>query len=195
MNRPTCRVTGCAAIVLARGYCPAHYRRWQRHGDPQAGVPVQMRAASGSSYWSVHQRLTTQHGPAAAQGCAECPASAAVWSYDGTDPGEMTHPTRGYRYSLDLARYRSRCRTCHRQATVARRGPRLDSQRVARLYRAGASGPGIAAYLGVSRATVYRALRSHGVPIRSRTTRHRKPDINPQTTHTITSQQHPPDLD
>jgi hypothetical protein len=188
----TCSVTGCGEPVLGRGYCAAHYRRWQRHGDPQAGVPVQMRAATGSSYWSVRQRLTTQLGPAAAQGCAECPAPAAVWSYDGTDPAELAHPARGYRYSLVLARYRPRCRSCHRQATVARRGPRLDGQRVARLYRSGASGPGIAAYLGVSRATVYRALRSHGVPIRSRTTRHRRPDSTHPDDHLTTALTRPP---
>jgi len=106
-------------------------------------------------------------GPAAGRPCAECSAPACVWSYDGADPTERIDPARGYRYSLDLARYRPQCRSCHRRTTA------LDVERVARLYRAGASSAGIAALLDVSPATVLRALRSHDVPIRSRTRRSR----------------------
>ncbi|AMO55555.1 Cys-rich domain protein [Endozoicomonas montiporae CL-33] len=28
-----CSVTECDKVVLARGLCAKHYRRWQRHGD------------------------------------------------------------------------------------------------------------------------------------------------------------------
>ena len=39
MNNRTCRVPGCDAPVGrsgAGGWCPRHYQRWRRHGDPQA---------------------------------------------------------------------------------------------------------------------------------------------------------------
>ena len=39
----TCSMDQCArpALVFGRALCRAHYRRWQRHGDPQVGrLPV-----------------------------------------------------------------------------------------------------------------------------------------------------------
>src|SRR5574343_1097240 len=30
-----CSIEACENQVLARGWCRAHYRRWQRHGDPR----------------------------------------------------------------------------------------------------------------------------------------------------------------
>jgi hypothetical protein len=32
-----CSIDGCSKVVEARGYCKAHYRRWERHGDPLGG--------------------------------------------------------------------------------------------------------------------------------------------------------------
>lgn len=167
-----CTVPGCARPHLARGYCRAHYVRWQRHHDVRASVPVARRARGGGlSYSAAHQRVRAARGTPTTQRCAECGAPAALWAYDGSDPDEQTDPARGRRYSLDPARYRARCRSCHRQAVTARhRSPGvqhgLDVVRAARLYRAGASARGIAALLGVGRDAVLTALRAHGVPIR-----------------------------
>lgn len=91
-----------------------------------------------------------------------------MWSYDGTDPDERTDSARGYRYSLDLSRYRPLCRSCHRHATGPGGAGPLDVERAAWLYRAGASSRGIAALLDASPSAVLRALRTHGVPIRDR---------------------------
>jgi hypothetical protein len=32
-----CSIPDCTKPIEARGYCPKHYRRWQRHGDPLGG--------------------------------------------------------------------------------------------------------------------------------------------------------------
>jgi hypothetical protein len=148
-----------------------------RHGHPQADLPVEAKSTDGVGYWACHERVKAGRGAASAHRCAECGAPAADWSYDGTDPAERTDPGRGYRYSLDPARYRPRCRSCHRRATVAARRPRsasptvLDVDRAARLYRDGASTRGIARLLGTSRTAVYTALRARGVAMRPRGTR------------------------
>ena len=113
-------------------------RSWRRPPAASATGP----ATSGSRPSAARQPRTA---------CADCGAPAVDWSYDGTDPAERTDRGRGYRYSLDPARYRPRCRSCHRRATVAQRRPRptspvvVDVERAARLYRAGASARGIAA--------------------------------------------------
>ena len=35
-----CSVDNCSHLHLARGYCSTHYRRWHKHGDVLADVPV-----------------------------------------------------------------------------------------------------------------------------------------------------------
>lgn len=130
-------------------------------------------AAAVPGYCAMRQRLVTARGPAAAQPCAGCDRDAQLWSYDGTDPDERTDPVRGCRYSLDPARYRALCRSCHRRATARGAAGPLDVERAAWLYRAGASSRGIAAVLDASPSAVLRALRAHGVPIRSSRQLHR----------------------
>lgn len=36
MNEATCSVEGCEADAFSRGWCPKHYQRWKKHGDPLA---------------------------------------------------------------------------------------------------------------------------------------------------------------
>ena len=35
-----CGVPGCDRPAVARGWCPAHYRRWHKTGDARAQVPL-----------------------------------------------------------------------------------------------------------------------------------------------------------
>jgi hypothetical protein len=35
-----CDIAGCAGRMGAHGWCNTHYRRWQRHGDPRADIPI-----------------------------------------------------------------------------------------------------------------------------------------------------------
>jgi hypothetical protein len=34
-----CEVSGCESRATSRGWCPMHYARWQRHGDPVKLAP------------------------------------------------------------------------------------------------------------------------------------------------------------
>lgn len=125
----------------------------------------------GTSYPAALARVTARRGPVGELVCAECGAGAQCWSYDGTDPDERPRPGRGSFYSLDPGHYRPRCRSCHRRATVARGGgvvvlPPEQIERVARLYRAGATLRGLAALLSVSPGVISAALRAARVELR-----------------------------
>jgi hypothetical protein len=170
-----CEVPGCGGRHYARGWCVTHYRRWQRHGDPQPETPVQPRVTDTTSYGATLQRLRAERGPAATQLCTGCGAAATCWSYNGGDPDERTDPRTGAHYSLDPERYRPRCHYCHRRTsaerregltTGTRRRPDLEVPRAIRLYQAGASCRGIGAVMGVSGSTIRAALRAHGVALR-----------------------------
>jgi hypothetical protein len=36
-TKPICKIDGCDKTSIVRGWCAAHYTRWQRHGDPLKG--------------------------------------------------------------------------------------------------------------------------------------------------------------
>jgi hypothetical protein len=130
------------------------------------------------SYWTALDRVRTARGTAGAHNCAECSARAATcWSYDGTDPDELTSP-QGYRYSLNADRYRARCRPCHRRLTDRRRSD-LDTALVARLYAAGATARAIARLLGTSHDAIYDALRTADIPIRTTHDKHSNDNKTP----------------
>lgn len=167
-----CAVPGCEGRHDGRGYCHTHLSRLQRLGDAHADVPIQHKRTHGKvSYWSVHERLRAEAGAPGERACDDCGRPAWCWSYIGGDPDERTDPSSDYRYSLDLDRYRPRCRSCHRKATVARNPPREQSpvpdiERAVWLYERGVSAAGIGALMDVSRTAVLAALRAQGVTIR-----------------------------
>lgn len=163
-----CRVEGCERTHRARGLCNGHYERLRRHGELNESVPLRRRVRGGVSYSAAVHRLRAVRGPARGQSCAECGGPAVCWSYDGSDPDARVEPGRGQRYSLDPARYRPRCRSCHRFG-VAHGGQVvvLDLKLVARLYVGGASTRGIAKRLKVSPGAINTALRRQGVTLRA----------------------------
>lgn len=78
-----CSIDGCAGLVKARGWCNAHWRRWNRNGDPLAGRPA--------GKYRVDQ-------PCSAEGCDR---NAEKLGYCGKhyqrlykhgDPNKVVHP-------------------------------------------------------------------------------------------------------
>lgn len=45
--RNTCSIPTCDRYVYARNWCRTHYRRWHTYGDPQADVPIKVKAQVG----------------------------------------------------------------------------------------------------------------------------------------------------
>lgn len=190
-----CSVTGCRRPIRTQGWCATHYRRWQRHGDPQADRAIAPRNPDATSYAAVRRRLVVEIGPATARRCADCGADAVYWSYAGTDPDERTDAGRGVRYSLAVAYYRARCRSCHRRSSARKTAQPLDPahiQRATRLYLAGTSATGIAALLQVSPTAVRSVLRAAGVQLRAPGRRARPSRSTTDPDHRPTSTQAPP---
>lgn len=46
-----CSIAGCEREAVARGWCRRHYRRWHRHGDPEAGRLL-LDATAADRFWS-----------------------------------------------------------------------------------------------------------------------------------------------
>lgn len=64
VNPVECSIAECDEPVYVRGWCVSHYKRWQRHGDPEAGGRLGDRYAYGIAQdflcWILEDRpLTT----------------------------------------------------------------------------------------------------------------------------------------
>lgn len=69
-----CSVAGCELVVSAKGYCPAHYQRWKRWGDPGSAeihppaAPCSVegcdRKASAHGYCAAHAKRVQRTGSA-----------------------------------------------------------------------------------------------------------------------------------
>lgn len=77
----TCAAPDCHRPVNCRGWCPAHYQRWKKYGDPLAGPPFRKPRGAPSP-------------PCSVSGCARdsvtrgwCDMHYRRW-LNGGDPGE-----------------------------------------------------------------------------------------------------------
>ncbi len=89
MSKASCSVEGCDREAVARGWCPTHWARWRKHGDPLHGG-------------AVHKR---REGPCSVEGCAEphqargyCRKHYATWQRHGSASGVPTEEGREERW-------------------------------------------------------------------------------------------------
>jgi hypothetical protein len=74
------------------------------------------------TYEAAHLRVSQSKGSAAQHDCVDCGATAHDWSYDHLDTVECVCRRRFILYSLNPQRYQPRCRPCHKQHDMNRRG-------------------------------------------------------------------------
>lgn len=79
------------------------------------------------AYRSAHDRVRRERGKAKYHACSDCGGVASEWSYDGTDPDELTEDVRHrdgalrpVAFSLKPEHYSPRCRSCHIKFDKAR---------------------------------------------------------------------------
>lgn len=72
--------------------------------------------SDSTRYLAFHLRLTKVRGRAREKQCAHCDRQAAGWSYDRSDPDQISDVLQSGRtawFSLDMDRYDPLCRRCH----------------------------------------------------------------------------------
>lgn len=88
-----CRVHGCEGLLEARSLCKTHYRRWQRHGDPNVTLRTVHTGTPSERFWKRVDK------------------SAACWVWEGRVArngygvftiGRKTHVAHRFAY-LDVA--------------------------------------------------------------------------------------------
>lgn len=52
-----CSITGCGKPVVARGWCPMHWRRWRKNGDPN--ITKAIRGNDVARFWSYVHKTDT----------------------------------------------------------------------------------------------------------------------------------------
>lgn len=81
------------------------------NGAKRRGKPVPLRRTAQPSYSAIHHRLSFDRGKASEYECVDCDEQAGHWSYDYSDPHQLSDG--GLAYSVDPERYEPRCAPCH----------------------------------------------------------------------------------
>lgn len=66
----TCSVPGCQNTASSRGWCGAHYKRWQTYGHPVSDRPIQVRERGDPATW--FWKYVDKNGPQPAHGIGQC---------------------------------------------------------------------------------------------------------------------------
>ena len=115
--KPTCSVADCPSQSRARGWCPKHYERWKRYGDPLRDLSspdlpgeVWRQAPGYEAYYEVSNKGRIRR----------------IAEAKGTRTGRATfgHNSRGYRYfSVHAGTKKFRQTAVHRLIAEAFLGP------------------------------------------------------------------------
>jgi hypothetical protein len=166
MNEPICSFDGCDRPPKARGWCPMHYGRWRRHGDPATSLPPGMSGCThgmpskascvdcmfdeglGTTVPAVHRGIYARCVDLARGGMSDVDIPARV-------EGDLTADERAELVMVGLRVY----------AAQARRAADLEARRAALISKPTPKGEGlgeskamarIARAMGVSAATFAR---------------------------------------
>lgn len=83
-NSRLCSISDCGKRVHGDGYCNAHYKRFQRHGDPQGG---------GTSPGEPHQYIRDVVVSYTGSDCLDWPYAKSANGYGQIMVGEKQHNT------------------------------------------------------------------------------------------------------
>jgi hypothetical protein len=119
----------CAEPSRSRGLCAKHYRRWQRHGDPNTVKYAPAYAVEGMEYKQAEARRDWINFYKLEHGCADCgfnkhPAALDFDHRPGTIKFFNIKHGYGYGWSRlmdEVAKCEVVCANCHRIRTVKRR--------------------------------------------------------------------------
>ena len=113
----------CGATAFRATGCLNRYRHATTCGNRR-----RHRRRANAGYGAAHDRVRRDRGPASEHTCAACRRNRAhQWAYDHSDSNERVDPQLGP-YSLDPARYRPLCVSCHKLADLARRSHNDDQR-------------------------------------------------------------------
>jgi len=101
MAQGTCSIAGCDKTAVGRGWCPAHWYRWSKYGDPQADRPLRRARA-------IDHDDTTRT-------CSRCEMRKPLDEFD-----KVANATLGRR---------SDCKTCRSEMMKARYAAKRDEIR------------------------------------------------------------------
>ena len=90
MPNTACTVPDCERPAYIRGWCRAHYARWQRHGDPTAGRAPR-NGDPVTRFWSKVDRSTGPDGCWLWLGWTHKSSGYGGFSYGGTGKNVLAH--------------------------------------------------------------------------------------------------------
>lgn len=93
MTAVVCSISGCEKRTWARGWCKAHYCRWQKYGDPLGGGPAKTPDGAPMAYF--HEQMARETNE-----CIVWPYGLGRGGYGSIRVGDRKVPV--HRYACEL---------------------------------------------------------------------------------------------
>lgn len=153
-----CAIDGCDKTAKVRGWCPAHYQRWRKHGDPLGNAPSRTRSMASNGYIRVK---SPGHPEADRYGWAY---EHRVVAHDHLGP--IPAGWHVHHVNHDKADNRPENLEAVSPEAHSREHVTYDHAEVGALYEAGKTTLEIEAMLGVHASQVSRILKARGIKAR-----------------------------